>query len=185
MHPQLHTIVEEFQSATARLRRLAEEVPAELWPQRPSADRWSIAECVSHLNLTSAAFLPPLRQMLAEGRSRGDAAPARYRRDILGWLLWRTLAPPVRFRVRTSEAFTPQATTPADDLVGEFLRLQDEQLACVEAADGLPLQKLRIRSPFDRRVSYNGYSALSILPRHQHRHLWQAEQVAEGLRGHA
>jgi hypothetical protein len=36
-------------------------------------------------------------------------------------------------------------------------------------------------SPFAPGVRYNLYSTLSILPRHQERHLWQAEQVHAGI----
>ena len=39
------------------------------------------------------------------------------------------------------------------------------------------LGRLWIISPFDARIRYNAYACLTILPRHQHRHLWQAEQV--------
>ena len=39
-----------------------------------------------------------------------------------------------------------------------------------------------IVSPFDGRLRYNLYSCLTILPAHQHRHLWQAERVLEELR---
>lgn len=50
-------------------------------------------------------------------------------------------------------------------------------------ADGLPPGCLRIASPFDARLRYNLYSALSILPRHQRRHLWQAERALEAAAG--
>jgi hypothetical protein len=43
--------------------------------------------------------------------------------------------------------------------------------------DGLPVDRIKITSPFDARLKYNLYAALTILPRHQHRHLWQAERV--------
>ena len=59
----------------------------------------------------------------------------------------------------------------------EFERLQTEQLALAREADGLPIHRVKIASPFNTRFYYNLFSALSILPRHQHRHLWQAEQV--------
>ncbi len=101
----------------------------------------------------------------------------------MGWLLWKTMGPPVRFRIPTGAAFIPESSAPADELVAKFDRLQDEQMTWVGQADGLPLGELRIKSPFDPRgkMSYNLYSCLSILPRHQHRHLWQAEQVALSL----
>jgi hypothetical protein len=69
--------------------------------------------------------------------------------------------------------------------VAEFDRWQADQLTCVRHADDLPLSRLWISSPFNRRIRYNVYAGLTILPRHQHRHLWQAEQVWATLQGAA
>lgn len=182
MHIQLQSVVNEFRDASERLQRLVLDASGELWSQRLQADRWSVAECVAHLILTGKAYIPLLERAIDEGRERGRGARRRYRRDPMGWLLWRTMGPPVRFRVRTSAPFIPTATAPATELVGEFERLQAAQIACVEAADGLRLERLWIQSPFNPRGKYNLYAALSILPRHQHRHLWQAEEV---LRSHS
>lgn len=177
MNPQLSAVVEEFQDARRRLHRLRESVPPERWTRRIDPDRWSVAECVEHLNVTSRAYLPVIREALEEGRRMGGGAPGRYRRDPVGWLLWKTMGPPVRFRMKTPAGFVPVATESAGELVAEFDRLQAELISFTEAADGLPLQKVRVKSPFDERASYNLFSALSILPRHQHRHLWQAERL--------
>ena len=181
MHPQLEVIVDEFREAQSRLTELANEVPAALWSARPAPTSWSVAECVAHLNLTSRAFLPHIRDGLRRAREIPGPAPRRYRRDPLGWLLWRTMGPPVRLRVGTAAPFVPVDTPGPESLIPEFEALQREQIECVEAADGLPLNRVRIASPFDERVHYNLYSCLSILPRHQLRHLWQAERAASTL----
>jgi hypothetical protein len=182
MHPQLETVTREFDEAEARLRRPAAEVPPGWWIRRSDPARWSMAECVAHLSLTADTFLPLLRAGLEQARAIGGPAPRRYRRDLAGWLLWRTAGPPVRFRVRTTATFIPEALDSEEGLVDAFLIRQEEQRAVVREADGLPLGRVRITSPFDRRIRYNLYSALTILPRHQHRHLWQAEQVLVDLR---
>jgi hypothetical protein len=178
MNPQLETIAEELRGASERLRRLTGAVPEEAWTRRPEPGRWSPAECVAHLNLTSAAYLPLLEEAIEEGRRLPGAGERRYRRDPIGWLLWKTMGPPARMRVKTTAPFIPEAVATREELTADFERLQAEQLACVEAADGLPLDRIRIRSPFDPRMRYNLYAALTILPRHQHRHLWQAERAA-------
>jgi hypothetical protein len=178
MHPQLQAVVEEFRSAQERLERLSARVPDEAWPVRSDPKRWSVGECVAHLNLTSAAFLPVLEEALDEARGLGTTAPARFRRDPLGWLLWRTMAPPVRFRMRTAAEFVPSGNAAPAALRDQFARHQQAQIRCVEQGDGLALSRVRVASPFDPRARYNLYAALTILPRHQHRHLWQAEQVA-------
>ncbi len=176
MHPELQVVIEEFESASSRLHALGDKVPAERWAERPGPDRWSIGECVAHLNLTSTAFLPMLRGALDEARRSGHAARPHYRRDLLGWLLWRSMGPPVKRRFKTAAPFVPRADRTVAELVSEFERLQAEQIAVTRQADGLPIDRVKIASPFNTRLRYNLFSALSILPRHQHRHLWQAEQ---------
>ena len=70
MHPQLQAVTDEFASARERLHRLAATVPADRWAQRPSADKWSPAECVAHLNLTSLAYIPQLQDGLRQAQLR-------------------------------------------------------------------------------------------------------------------
>ncbi len=181
MHLQLQAIIAEFDSAQARLHTLAQRVPEPDWHRRADPGRWSMAECLAHLNLTSKAYLPLLKEALELGRRSSTPAPRRYRRDPLGWLMWRMAGPPVRHRVKTTAPFVPRADVPAGQLIADFDRLQRDQVSCVVSAEGLDLGRLWIRSPFDSRIRYNLYACLTILPRHQHRHLWQAEQVSSRL----
>ncbi len=184
MHPQLAAIADEFRSAQGRLHRLRDTLPAERWSERPDPRRWSVAECVTHLNITSEKFRPGVEAALAQGRAAGGPPwSGTYRRDPVGWFLWKMLPPPARIRFPTRPDFIPQATATAAELVTTFDRLQEEQLSWVGRADGLPLGELRVKSPFDpsSRITYNLFACLSILPVHQHRHLWQAERVRDAL----
>ena len=181
MRHQLQTVADEFARARARLRALARVVPHDVWPIRADPARWSVAECIAHLNLTSRAFLPLLRDGIARARREPAAGSRRYRRDFFGWVLWKTSSPPVRVRVKTAAAFVPAGNDPPEALLSEFDALQAEQIACVAESDGLSIDRVKITSPFDARIKYNLYACLTILPRHQHRHLWQAEQVSLAL----
>lgn len=183
MHPQLQAIVEEFHSAGVRLRKLVADVPEQWWTRRADPDRWSVAECVAHVNLTATAYLPLLDDGLARARTIRTSTPRSYRRDPLGWLLWRTMGPPVRVKAKTTAPFVPTNVRSVSGLIADFERLQQEQLERLKRADGLPLSDVRVVSPFSEKVTYNLYSCFSILPRHEERHLWQAEQVAKALRG--
>jgi hypothetical protein len=181
MHPQLQRVADELAAAQARLHRLASAIPPEHWSRRPEPDRWSVAECVAHLNLTSAACQPLLEQAIARGRRLGGRPPARYRRDPIGWILWRLAGPPVKRRVKTTPPFVPRATASTAETVAEFDQWRKCQLNLLGRADGLPLGRIWITSPFDARLRYNTYACLTILPRHDHRHLWQAEQAWAAL----
>lgn len=177
MHPQLQRIDHELLDASHALQTLRDTIPAERWQLRIHAGRWSIAECVAHLNLTSEAFLPLLNNALESARNLAQTPPLRYRMDVMGWLLWRMLPPPVRMRTRTTAAFIPQSLVEAHELITSFESLQLQLHHILREAEGLPLQRVRVRSPFNEKTTYNLFSALSIIPRHQQRHLWQARQL--------
>lgn len=179
MRAQLQEIRADFEAASARLQRLREALTPAAWQQRPPGGGWCAAECVAHLNLTSAQFLPLMRAALETSPSLPPGSDRRLRRDLTGWLLWRIMPPPVRFvRSRTTPAFTPAGGLEPAALVAEFDRLQNEQLALLEQAGGRAIDRVFIRSPFDARAKYNLFACLGILARHQHRHLWQGEQAA-------
>jgi DinB superfamily len=181
VHAQLQAVADGLLAARARLHRLADATAPASWSRRADPDRWSAGECVAHLNLTAIASLPLIRRGLEQAAAIGGGAPARLRRDLAGWMLWRTAGPPVRFRVRTAAQFVPSGSEPRAQLLAAFDRLQDEQLDAVARADGHPIHRVKIASPFNPRLRYNLYACLTILPPHQERHIWQAERVLERL----
>lgn len=81
-------------------------------------------------------------------------------------------------RVKTTPTFVPEVRAERVDTLAEFDRLQADLIALTRLAEGFPLDEMMIVSPFGGRIKYNVYSALSILPRHQERHLGQAEDAA-------
>jgi hypothetical protein len=95
----------------------------------------------------------------------------------MGWLTWKVVGEGGGMRVQTTAPFVPKGGGAPEQVAAEFARLQAELRACAREADGLPITRVRVVSPFAGRVRYNLYAALSIMPRHQHRHLRQAEQV--------
>jgi len=177
MDRQLEAIVGDLHAAGERLRALYAAVPYDAWSQRPTPARWSPGECVAHLNLTSRALLPLLRDGLRRARAHAGRSPSPYRFDAIGWVIWTVMAPSAIVKTRTSAAFIPVVDVPVSSLVQDFEWLQSEIIACVREAAGLPIDRVTIVSPFDARLTYNLYSALRLTGRHQHRHLRQAERA--------
>ena len=178
MHPDLAAVAADFESASRRLDALERALSHEQWTRRPAAHGWSAIECLQHLNLTAEATLPRVREGIGRASRLDEPVRARFRRDVFGWLLWRGLRQPGRFKSKTAPSFVPDANRPVSAIIASFRRLQDEHVACVRDSDGLPIDRVRIASPFNERIRYSVYSALTILAVHQHRHLWQAERAA-------
>ena len=66
---------------------------------------------------------------------------------------------------------------PKNVILAEFKRLQMLLSGMVREGDELALDKVMITSPFGGKIRYNCYSAFVMIPRHQERHLEQAELV--------
>jgi hypothetical protein len=184
MQKQLRAATDSLESAQSRLRRLADKISDRDWKKRPAPDRWSAAECVEHLNLTSKAYVPLLRDAVSRARKSSKPPRKHYRRDPLGWL-FSIMVGPIRGlgkfhmpRVKTSPPFVPKPGRTKSEILSEFVRLQADLTALIRSGDGLPLDDVKIVSPFGGRMKYSAYSALIIVARHQHRHLDQAEEAA-------
>ena len=183
MQRQPTELVKGFESAQLRLEKLADSIPEAAWEERTEHDKWSVAECVAHLNLTSEAYIPRIQAALSEARAMKKTTPKEFKRDFAGWFFAMMVGPlpmlgKMRIgKVKTAPDFVPKGAHPKASTLATFKRDQDQLIALVKDADGLPIDEVKIKSPFGEKISYNCYSALVILDRHEHRHLDQATLV--------
>jgi hypothetical protein len=187
LSPSLASLRDELQSTSARLHALTDTMDDALWRAKPADNKWSVAECVQHLNMTSRAYIPAIPDALRAGRERGLKSPAGSNRlDIIGRIMIRLLEPPAkRLRVTTTDAFVPQSIEPRSKAVAEYEELQRKLIGFLADADGLALSKIKLASPFNARLRYNVYSTYRVIAAHQRRHLWQAEQARDAVRAAA
>lgn len=177
---KLARIETDLDDARRRAHDIGDALSEDLWSTRPAPADWSVSECLVHLNLTSRAFVPLLERAIAEARSGTPSAAPSYRMDAVGRLVWLLTA--LRIPINTSDPFVPPAGQPRDAVLAEFDELQEKVIGCVRAADGLPLGRIRVVSPFDARLRYNLYSAFRLVPAHQRLHLRQAQQALRTVR---
>jgi len=182
---QLAALIASLEDAQARLRRLSDDTPEKAWNNRPGPERWSAADCVEHLNMTSRAYIPLLRDAIVEARQL-NRPTSHYRRDPVGWFLSMMIGPMRHIgklkigKITTTADFVPKGGQSPPQLLSEFVRLQSELMTIIRSADALPLDRVKIVSPFGGRMQYNAYSALVVVARHQHRHIDQAREALAG-----
>ena len=170
-------VEKELNEATRRAWQLMQSTDGRLFTVRPTTQRWSAAECIVHLSISSEQFLPVLRDAISKSAKK----PRTPKMDLLGRILAWFLEPPIRKKVRTSQPFVPKAVRTKADAFGEFAGLQEKLLELLREARTVDMSS-KIVSPFDKRVRYNIYSAFRVIAAHERRHLWQAEQAVAELR---
>lgn len=180
----IEEVEKELSEATHRAWTLVQSTDGRLFTVRPNTSSWSAAECISHLSISTEMFLPVLQAALDDARKRGIIATNRpARMDVIGRVLRWFLEPPIGRRVKTSARFVPRSVRAKAEAFGEFAAFQSKLAELINSARGVDLNRVKVVSPFDKRVRFNLYSALRIVIAHQRRHLWQAEQAVASLRG--
>ena len=182
MSDALQDLETELNAATDRARQLVDGAEPRLFTVRPHMSSWSAAECIAHLNTTSELFVPILEDSIEAARKSGVTTTRAPRMDVVGALLRWFMEPPVRVKTKTAAPFVPRGVRAKAESLAEFVSVQNQILDLIHSAHDLDLRKLKIVSPFDKRIKYNVYSAFRILVAHQRRHLWQAEQAIGALR---
>ena len=174
MHSQIADVIGQFDAATNAARALVASMDDAAFARRPIHEKWSPAECLVHLNITTEAYLPLLDAAVAANAAAPRSDSVRYRKDAFGWFLSWIMEPPYRMRVKTPAAFVPGATQPRDAVMADVARLNAALADRARALAGLDLNQIKVPSVFGMG-SYNAWSVFTILVAHQRRHLWQAE----------
>jgi hypothetical protein len=174
-------VEKELNEATRRAWSLVQSTDGRLFTVRPNTSSWSAAECLSHLSISSEMFLPVLKNAIEDARKRGLVPKHKPKMDLLGRVLRWFLEPPIRQRMKATAPFVPRSVRAKAEAFGEFASLQAKLMEILTAARDVDVSRIKIISPFDKRVRYNIFSAFRIVVTHQRRHLWQAEQAVASV----
>ena len=181
LESQLTDVCSQLRSNSLQVANLTDSLHHHQLNLRIDPDRWSIAECIVHLNLFTEVFIPLLRQACEQGRRDGLLDDGPYKMDVVGRLLKYALEPPSKWTSTTTTQFEPDIVEPIERVIPRFIELQSELMSLIESTAGLDLNRIKIASPISTRVRYNLYSCFLIIAAHQRRHLWQADLVRSSL----
>jgi hypothetical protein len=177
MHDELQRMLDQVERVKADGRALVAGMSHEQLNWRPGPGRWSIGQCLDHLNTIRTVF-PAIDHTMDDAERRGlrSSGPFRY-----GWwprLVVRSMEPPPRFRMRTFAILVP-AETPLEPgaVLRDFVDLREQFGQRLRRADRLDLERAIVQSPVSRFVRLPLGAYFAFLLAHDRRHLWQARQV--------
>ncbi len=150
---------------------------------RPHAGKWSIAENLIHLRITTECFLPTIRHAVADYRRRELFSPGPFRLGWYGRLLVRYVEAPPLVRLPAPRKLVPVLSGDPLRALSEFLDSQAGMLKLLESAAGLNLMAARFPSPLASYIRMNLLEFFSVFNGHSRRHLWQGANVRHRLFG--
>jgi hypothetical protein len=147
---------------------------------RSDPQRWSIAECLDHVNLTLGLYLPKIDDAIGLGwhehTTVAQRTPYGPHYEFSEMAALRRVEPPVNSRATAPSATSPSAAVDPDQLVDHFHQFRDQYADAVRRAAGLDLSRILIVNPLDPSIHSLG-ATLAFVAAHDRRHMWQAEQI--------
>ena len=151
--------------------------PAQLnW--KPSAERWSVAQCFDHLLTSNKGYLPIIDNVLA-GQKRTFWQSVPVLPGVWGRLLIKSLDPVKGRKLKAPKSFQPAQSDISNEVIDDFVALQATIVEKMKATKHLDLEKIIINSPVTSVVTYSLMDAYRVIVVHEARHFQQAKRVTE------
>jgi len=184
--PELEDIRSRLIASRATAASVAEGLSDDEFNRRPDPESWSVCECLDHLNVVGARLCEAFDAGLERAHREGLFARGHYRYGFLERWFARAsseVSPPRRKRVRTLRVYEPRGGQSVANVLANYHNLQTNLVERVEAANGIDIARLKIRSPATRWVRLSLGQWLQLVAGHQERHLeqaWQARRRTSG-----
>ncbi|WP_345237776.1 DinB family protein [Hymenobacter saemangeumensis] len=164
--------------AQQRFRPLSPEV----LNRRPSPGRWSVGQCLEHLNIVGGHYLPEIAARINKAMAQGSKPAPTARHGFVGRKFIEAMRAPASQRSYSSpERYAPTGTRLPRTVTEVFSRQLDELLRLVLLARQVNANAVRIPNPLIPLLYFRLTDQLEFLIVHIQRHVAQAEAVLQSL----
>ena len=183
LRADLQRLIDETDEADRRADALVARLTEEQFHWQPDEGRaWSVAQCLDHLATMNVVYTKPIGPAIDAARARGvvGGGPIRPGR-VAAWFI-RSQEPPVKRRLRSPKQALPASSGTREQILSAFHAAHDRYRDLVRRAAEIDVNRATYPNPFLPLIRMRVGTALSIIPPHDRRHLWQAEQVIARLK---
>ena len=176
-HPHLRLLLADAEATRAETERLRDTLSAAQRTWKPEPGVWSVADCFEHLRKVDKAYA----RKLDEAIGRAGAGTVDYKPSFFARHFIRFISPQSKTKLKAPKGIRPSTdTASADaDALERFLDQQAVVLALIRRADGQNINGGTFGSPLASIVRLTVGEGLTLLVRHEQRHLGQGQRVTE------
>jgi len=143
---------------------------------KPSAERWSVAQCFDHLLTSNRPYIPIVDNVLA-GHKQTFWQSMPVLPGLMGKLLIKSLDPVKGRNLKAPTKFQPAQSDISDSVIDDFVAQQASIVGKMKATAHLELERIIISSPVTSVVTYSLMDAYRVIVVHEQRHFQQAQRV--------
>ena len=126
MNEELPKLIDEANAIADDAQKSFGQLNAQQLNWRPSANQWSVAQCLEHLIVINSTYFPIL-----EGIERDRYKPSIQQRlpllpRFFAWMVLKAVSPETKSKFKTAGHVAPSSSTIADDILAKFKAHQQE-----------------------------------------------------------
>ena len=175
-----HQIIHEFITATTtnveRTLKIFSSLSEKQLNWKPGPDSWSVGECISHLIKSNALYLSKIESILTSNSS-GPPKDFSYKQSFVGKMIAKGVDPANVRKSKTFKVFLPDASDIQKSIIVDYATSSNKFIGLADKLRHLDLTKIELSSPVNKILRMNLGDPLIIIPKHDERHLDQAERV--------
>ncbi|MBV9210063.1 MAG: DinB family protein [Acidobacteria bacterium] len=173
----LPSLSRQLESVTEDARREFKGLSAEQLNWKPSAEEWSVGQCLDHLVMTNKQFFADFDRII-----RGEKRATFWERlpflpKLFGRLIINGTNPKNARKFKAPKVFAPASSSIEAEIVDNFITHQGEVAERLKALEGVDARRVRVTSPVAKVVTYSLLDACTIMVYHERRHFEQARRV--------
>ena len=162
------------------------DLDTDLLKKRPSEDKWSIAECFAHLNLTLDIYLPQMDNAIEQTEKYTPPAE-EFKYSLLGKLALYAMEPKkdktFRLKMKTFKKLEPQQSDlNSKEELNHFIEHQEKTNQIIEDLKKINIGKAKIITAMGPLLKMRIGDALHFMLAHNQRHILQAQNVLQKSR---
>lgn len=149
----------------------------EVLNRRPQPDKWSILECIAHLNLYGDFYIPELSKRIAKSKTETTKI---FKAGILGNYFAKTMLPKEKLnKMKTFKDKNPMGSSLDKTTLQRFLGQQEQLLDLLKKAGKIDLNKTKTAISISKWIKLRLGDTFRVVIYHNDRHIVQANKILE------
>jgi hypothetical protein len=177
----LPQIYDEVEAVAGDAKVLFGNLNSEQLNWKPTADSWSVAECLEHLVSTSHEYYPVFDRILKGEHRKTFLHGMPFLPALFGRVMIKAASPDSQRNFKASGSAQPSSSSIDTQIVDRFIANQRETLAKMKLLENSKPAEIIVTSLFASMVFYSLLDTFRVIVAHARRHFIQAQQVMESV----
>jgi DinB family protein len=174
----LQQILDEIDAADRAGDTISAQVTDEQFHWNPGGGTgWSIGQCLDHLAVINVVYGNAMREGLDLARRRGWTRRGPAAPGFFGRFFIRSLEPPVKRKLPAPAGVQPSLRRSREQILRGYHDAHVQVRRLVSHCAEIDVNRATFQNPFAKMIRVKVSTGLRVIPAHDRRHLWQAEQV--------